>query len=134
MTAVKTWRLPSFSHKLVQAELQKIVRREVAKVARRLREHGLELELTEEACQFLIDKGTDEKFGARPLRRAIGSYLEDQLSERILRGEFRGMDRIQVTVIGEGEARALDFEASKSESTEPVGAGTGSGADASEAT
>jgi len=100
--------------KLTHEDLTKIVDLEVAKVAKRLADHGLGLELTQEAKDFLIEKGTDEKFGARPLRRAIENYIEDPLSESILRGEYRGKDRIVVSVKqveGDEEEKHLYFEA-----------------------
>ena len=85
-------------HKLNQEHLNTIVDLELAKVQKRLDSHGLTLELDEEARKHLIEKGTDEKFGARPLRRAIETYLEDALSEEILRGNFRGKGLIKVTL------------------------------------
>src|SRR5205814_1458171 len=75
---------------------------EIKKVARRLLEHDLELELVDEVKQFLLEKGTDEKFGARPLRRAIEQLMEDPLSEEILRGGFKGKHKVRVT-LGEVE-------------------------------
>ena len=51
------------------------------------------LELTPEAKEFLIDKGYNPDFGARPLRRAIEHLIEDPLSEEILRGSFTGANR-----------------------------------------
>jgi len=87
--------------KLMHDDLVKIVELETAKVADRLKSKGLALELTQEAKDFLIEKGTDEKFGARPLRRAISAHVEDQLSESILRGEFAGKSRVVVSVLGE---------------------------------
>ncbi len=85
-------------HKLTHDDLTRIIDLEVAKLADRLREKGVELVLTQEAKDFLIERGTDEKFGARPLRRAIENYVEDALSERLLRGEFEGQDRVVVSV------------------------------------
>ena len=70
----------------------------MAKLAARVREKGLELVLTDEAKDFLIERGTAEKFGARPLRRAIEQYVEDALSEKILRNEFEGQNRVVVSV------------------------------------
>ena len=83
----------------------------------------------EEAKDFLIENGTDEKFGARPLRRAIENKVEDPLSEAILRGEYQGKHRIQVTTrTDEDGEQQLTFkgladapDADKPE--EPVGAG-----------
>jgi len=85
-------------HKLTHQDLTSIVDLEVAKLAKRLAEKGLKLELSEGAKDFLIERGTDEKFGARPLRRAIEQYVEDALSESMLRGEFEGKKRVVVTV------------------------------------
>jgi ATP-dependent Clp protease ATP-binding subunit ClpC len=68
-------------HKLTHEDLVRIIDLEVAKLADRLRAKGLELELTQDAKDFLIERGSDEKFGARPLRRAIEQYVEDALSE-----------------------------------------------------
>jgi len=116
-------------HKLNHEDLTRIVSLEVAKVGKRLVQYGLTLELTDEAIEYLIEKGTDEKFGARPLRRAIEGKVEDPLSEKILRGEFRGKDKVVVRLIGEEGDRKLDFEAVKTE-----GEAVGAGADTSEAT
>jgi len=102
--------------KLVHDDLVQIVELETAKVAERLRMKGLALELTQEAKDFLIEKGTDEKFGARPLRRAIGTHVEDQLSESILRGDFSGKSRVLVTVQGEEKDKKLVVEGLTDES------------------
>ncbi len=107
--------------KLTHEDLTKIVDLEAAKVAERLAGHGLALELTQDAKDFLIEKGTDEKFGARPLRRAIENHVEDPLSESILRGEYRGKNRVVVSVKktdGEEEEKRLCFEAVAGESQE----------------
>jgi ATP-dependent Clp protease ATP-binding subunit ClpC len=85
-------------HKLTHDDLTRIVDLEVAKLAQRLEDKGLKLDLTDDAKDFLIERGTDEKFGARPLRRAIEQYVEDALSESMLRGEFTGKNRVVVTV------------------------------------
>jgi len=100
--------------KLNHEDLVKIVDLEVNKLAKRLREKGLELELTQEAKDFLIEKGTDEKFGARPLRRAIEQFVEDPLSEAMLRNEYLGKDRVMVSVkpiTSDDEQPTLIFEA-----------------------
>ena len=56
---------------------------------------------------FLVKHGYDEKFGARPLKRAIQKYIEDPLSEKILLGEFAKGDEIEVDVSPENDK--LDF-------------------------
>jgi ATP-dependent Clp protease ATP-binding subunit ClpC len=80
------------------------------------------LELTEEAKSFLIKKGTDLDYGARPLRRAIENFVEDPLSEELLRGEFQGVDTIIVTGFkdDDGKVTRLDLRGEKREEDPPV--------------
>ena len=73
----------------------------------RLAEEDLTLSLSEAATRFLVDKGYDEKFGARPLRRAIQRYLEDPLSDKILTAEFSQGDEIVVDVNEDGEGLTI---------------------------
>ena len=76
-----------------------IVDFELRKVRGRLKsEHNLELELTEDARQYLIDKGFNPDFGARPLRRALEQHIEDPISEDILRGNYKGFTKIVVSI------------------------------------
>ncbi len=86
---------------LTRENLKTIVEYELAKVFKRLVEHGLKLELTDQAKEFLIDKGYNPEFGARPLRRAIEHYIEDPLSESVLGGEFEGKNLIKIDVLDE---------------------------------
>ena len=79
-------------------DLRSIVDFELRKVFSRLTEKGLQLEVSDEAKELLIDKGYDLEFGARPLRRAIERYVEDPLSEDILRGEFKHKNLIKVSL------------------------------------
>jgi ATP-dependent Clp protease ATP-binding subunit ClpC len=96
---------------LNRTHLEKIVELELKKVTKRLVEHGLAVELTNEAKEFLIDKGTNNDFGARPLRRAIEQFVEDPLSEDILRGAFKGKDMIKISVKSpEGGEKHLYFD------------------------
>ncbi len=122
-------------HKLTENDLLQIIELEVGKVATRLAEHGLTLELTPEAREFLIEKGTDEKFGARPLRRAIEQYVEDPLSENILRGFYEGKDKIVVGVeeSTEEDEKKLAFQAEATTPAEQEDA-VAAGADVSDAT
>ncbi len=119
-------------HKLTHDDLTNIVDLEVAKVAKRLRDKGFVLEIDPAAKDFLIEHGTDEKFGARPLRRAIENKIEDPLSEAILRGEFEGKNRLLVVVKQNEEGEdVLRFEGSsvppEPDKNEPVGAGSAGG-------
>ncbi len=97
-------------HKLNHENLINILELELGKVSARLREHGLRLELDSDAREFMLEKGTDEKFGARPLKRAISSYVEDTLSEDLLRNKYAGHNVVRVSVAGEDDARKLVFE------------------------
>ncbi|MCS7034252.1 MAG: ATP-dependent Clp protease ATP-binding subunit [Phycisphaerae bacterium] len=83
---------------LTKAHLEAIVELELKKVTKRLTEHGLKIELGQDAKEFLIEKGTNNDFGARPLRRAIEQHVEDPLSEDILRGAFKGKDTVRISV------------------------------------
>ena len=96
---------------LSRENLQTIVDYELAKVFKRLTEHGLKLELTDRAKEFLIEKGYNPEFGARPLRRAIEHYIEDPLSEAVLRGEFKGKNLIKIDVQDEEHLKLEGFEA-----------------------
>jgi ATP-dependent Clp protease ATP-binding subunit ClpC len=101
--------------------LKSIIELELSKVTRRLVEHGMRLELTDEAKDFLIEKGTNADFGARPLRRAIEQFVEDPLSEELLRGNFKGKDLIKITVKSpEGGEKHLYFESFDIKPTEPA--------------
>ncbi|HWB10930.1 MAG TPA: ATP-dependent Clp protease ATP-binding subunit [Pirellulales bacterium] len=113
-------------HHLTVNDLKQVIDLELSKVRGRLGERGLKLVLTDEAKKFLIKKGSDTDFGARPLRRAIENFVEDPLSEELLKGEFEGKDTITVDVKVVGEAKQLVFEGSVSgEAEAPVGAAAG---------
>ena len=86
-----------------------IVDFELRKVRERLSQHDLGLELDESARAYLIDKGFNPDFGARPLRRAIEQDLEDLLSEAILRGEFKPGQIIIVR--RDKDSKSLQFDA-----------------------
>ena len=85
-------------HALNKDDLKKIVDIELSKIRGRMSERGLELVLTDEAKDFLIVKGYNPDYGARPLRRAIENLIENPLSEEILRNSFQGKDLVNVDV------------------------------------
>ncbi|MBL7125231.1 MAG: ATP-dependent Clp protease ATP-binding subunit [Dehalococcoidales bacterium] len=76
-------------HSLTKEQIRQIVDLMLATVAQQLAEKGIKLEVTEAAKDFLGEKGYDEVFGARPLRRVIQDMVEDKLSDSLLRGKFR---------------------------------------------
>jgi ATP-dependent Clp protease ATP-binding subunit ClpC len=106
---------------LSRENLQTIVEYELVKVFKRLIEHGLKLELSERAKEFLIDKGYNPEFGARPLRRAIEHYIEDPLSEILLQGRFKGEKLIKIDVQDEEHLKFEGFKVEEpAESKQPV--------------
>ncbi len=109
-------------HSLNKENLKQIVDIELSKVRNRLADRGLELVLTDDAKEFVIAKGFNPDYGARPLRRAIENLIEDPLSEEILRGTFKGKDRITVLVEGADDLKKLKFDATgKDEALAAVG-------------
>jgi len=98
---------------LVRDDLNHIIEFELSKVRKRLEEKGMKLELDQGAKDFLIEKGYNPDFGARPLRRAIGQYVEDPLAENLLSGEFNPGDSISATRL-EGKDH-LTFTATRPE-------------------
>jgi ATP-dependent Clp protease ATP-binding subunit ClpC len=103
---------------LTKDDLKAIVNMELSKVAKRVIEKGFKLVVSEEAKEFLIDKGSSLEFGARPLRRAIEQHLEDMLAEELLKGTFHGTDTITVKITEESGEKKLSFETSKNSPTE----------------
>jgi ATP-dependent Clp protease ATP-binding subunit ClpC len=69
----------------------------IAEVLERVSEKGARLTLTDEAKEFLVRVGSNEEYGARPLRRAVQQYLEDHLAELMLQGALEMGKEIVVT-------------------------------------
>jgi ATP-dependent Clp protease ATP-binding subunit ClpC len=82
-------------HHLTADDISKIVHLEVAQVSKRLREKEINLVLTENGLNFLMEKGTNLDMGARPLRRAVEKFIEDPLSEEILRGTIPPKTKVE---------------------------------------
>jgi ATP-dependent Clp protease ATP-binding subunit ClpC len=108
-----------FRH-LNEEDLKKVIDFELAKVRERLQDRGFELELTDESKDFLIEKGANLDYGARPLRRALEQRIEDPLAEEILRGAFEGVNTIVVDVARDdkGKVVRLEFRGEKREQEE----------------
>ena len=90
-----------FFRPLSKEDLIKIVELETAKFAKRLTERKITLEFSQEAKDLLIEKGYDEKYGARPLRRAVEHYLEDPLAEALLKGDIKDGEPVIVSRDGD---------------------------------
>lgn len=89
---------------LNKESINKIIDIDMSDFNKRIKEIGYELVLTDEAKNFIAEKGYDIQFGARPLKRAIQTYLEDEITELILAGNLKEGDTIEAT---------LDKEANK---------------------
>jgi ATP-dependent Clp protease ATP-binding subunit ClpC len=83
-------------HSLGKPELLQIVDLEVDKVLTRIKAKEVHIDLQQSAKEFLIDKGYDPQYGARPMRRAVERFLEDPLAEELLRGNVKPGDRVDV--------------------------------------
>src|SRR5712672_4204538 len=88
-------------HQLERTDLIKIVDLEVAKVIKRVRARDIKVHLDTTAVEFLIDKGYDSTYGARPMRRAVEKYLEDPLAEGFLRGNIKPGGTLEVHAAAE---------------------------------
>ena len=84
--------------RLTEEELSKIVDIMIKQVKHRIYEKNIKLEIDEAAKKLIIKKGTDTKYGARPLRRAIQNMIEDKLAEEILDGNLKSGDTALITV------------------------------------
>jgi ATP-dependent Clp protease ATP-binding subunit ClpB len=93
-------------HRLSRADLSRIVELQVAQLAGRVRERGIDIELTDDARTLLGNLGYDPTYGARPLKRVIAKQLVDRLALKLLEGEFAEGDVVRVDA-ADGE---LSFE------------------------
>jgi ATP-dependent Clp protease ATP-binding subunit ClpC len=94
-------------------DLKQVIDLELAKVRERLADMNIALELTDDAKEYLVNAGSNTDYGARPLRRAIESRIEDPLSEELLKGEFEGKNKIVVDAIWDDDHERitrLDFQ------------------------
>ena len=86
-------------HQLTKPDLMKIVDLEVDKVLTRVKAKEVHVELETSAKEFLIEKGYDPTYGARPMRRAVERYLEDPFAEELLRGNVKAGDTVHVSAV-----------------------------------
>ena len=106
-------------HSLTKEHIRRIVDLELRQTERRLSMQGITLEITESAKDWLGEKGYDQVFGARPLRRVIQENIEDQLSEMLLASRFVGGDRIVINANSE-DGLSIESAESAEESTPSV--------------
>ena len=93
-------------NQLTQPQLIKIIDLMLDDTRKSLEDKNISIEISDEAKKYILNKGTDIKYGARPLRRAIQRYLEDELSDMILRSELTAGKKVYVT----SDENSLNFE------------------------
>lgn len=108
MAAVKQTFNPEFINRLDEIivfdqlsdeDLMEIVTMQVGLINKTLLPHGIEIRLTDEAKQWIVDKTcTDRSYGARPIRRALQKYVEDPLSESLIQGEIQSATTVEISV------------------------------------
>jgi len=98
-------------HMLEKADLSRIIDLEISKLAKRLKDKSIAIQLSETSRDLLIEKGYDPSYGARPMRRAVEKYLEDPLAEALLRGDIKQGDTVEV--IRRDNSDELLFQATK---------------------
>ena len=100
---------------LTKDDLYCIIDIELDKIMKRLQAKGISMELDQSAKDFLIDKGYNPDFGARPLRRALGTFIEDPLAESLLSGDYSEGQHVEITHKKDDDH--LFFSSSKQEET-----------------
>ena len=90
---------------LEKPDVEKIADIMLKNLEKRLKDHGITLEISDEAKAHLVDKGYDKEYGARPMRRTIQRQVEDKLSEEILKGNISDNGKVKITLV-DGQ---LDF-------------------------
>ena len=90
-------------------DIQKIIGIEIRQVVKRVEEMGYKIEITEKAMDFLAEKGWDEQYGARPLKRAVQKYVEDVLAESIISSNLHIGDTISIDLDEKGEETIVNI-------------------------
>ncbi len=88
---------------LTHAELKQIIGLMLKEIEEELMEKGIRIDVSESAREFILEKGFDRKYGARPLRRTIQKYIEDAVADKYLRGAIKDGDKIEVDLSETGD-------------------------------
>lgn len=103
-------------HSLTRENIHKIIDLELVKLFDRIEVLGYHASMTEKAKDFIVDKGYDEKFGARPLKRAIQKFIEDPLAEEIIKANLQMGDAIVLDVDADNTKLSISVEKGKTKS------------------
>jgi ATP-dependent Clp protease ATP-binding subunit ClpB len=87
---------------LDKAELERIARLQVEQLQKRLDDRRITLDITDEALQWLVNKGYEPAYGARPLRRLVQTAIGDPLAKEILAGDVRDGDTVVIGTVPDG--------------------------------
>jgi ATP-dependent Clp protease ATP-binding subunit ClpC len=108
-------------HQLEKEHIFRIIDISAEKLFKRIREMGISIEITKSAKEFLANKGYDQQFGARPLRRALQKYVEDPMAEEILKGKFKDGSSIKIKYSKKSDSLVFsDVTESEKETDETV--------------
>jgi len=106
-------------HQLEKKHIFEIIDITAGKLFKRLQQMGIDVSIDEKAKEFLVEKGYDQKFGARPLKRALQRYVEDPLAEEMLKGKFHEGSRIKISLDEKsGELKFRNSRRTKKETTQ----------------
>ncbi|MBR4715956.1 MAG: ATP-dependent Clp protease ATP-binding subunit, partial [Bacteroidales bacterium] len=117
-----------YFNSLQRDDIHKIIDIELKGLFKRIRTMGYEITIDDAAKDYLVKKGWDAQFGARPLKRAIQRYIEDDLAEEIIKADILAGDTIHITTKsaeGDSDSPALDkdkivFEIEKGEASKQL--------------
>ena len=101
---------------LEREDIHKIIDIELAKLYKRIKDIGYHLNLTDEAKDYIAEKGFDKQYGARPLKRAIQKYIEDALAEEIVNSKLKEGDSIYIELDKKSEELTIKIEKAEEES------------------
>ena len=108
-----------FFNSLQREDIHKIIEIELKGLFKRVRNMGFGIDIDEKAKDFILRKGWDEQYGARPLKRAIQHYIEDDLADEIIKADILPGDTIHITALegSDTQTEGLTFNIEKGEAT-----------------
>ena len=106
-----------YFNSLVRNDIHRIIAIELKGLFARIKAMGYEVNIDEAAKDFILKKGWDEQYGARPLKRAIQRYIEDDLADEIIKSDILPGDTINISATGEGVDEKITFDIVKGETS-----------------
>ena len=106
-----------FFNSLQRSDIHKIIEIELKGLFNRVRKMGFEIDIDDKAKDFILRKGWDEQYGARPLKRAIQHYIEDDLADEIIKADILPGDTIHITALDDDKTESLTFTIEKGDTS-----------------